>query len=107
MKYALMLILTISLSGPTYAYMTAVARSAAPSSDEPSTGSMREPEKTYDRTYHDYDNSDTIQTGQSATKRDYQYDSNVKSCRTMNGVWLRTGEKGYAACMESKNTLKK
>lgn len=104
MKYALMLILTISLSGPTYAYDT-VARTAAPSSDEPSTGTrnMRDQE----RTYHDYDNSDTIQTGQSATKREYQYDSNVKTCRTMNGVWLRTGDKGYAACMDSTQTMKK
>lgn len=105
MKYALMLILTISLSGQAYSFETAVARTAAPSSDEPSTGSSRTYEQ--DRTYHDYDNSDTVQTGQSATKREYQYDTNFKSCRTMNGVWLRTGDKGYAACMDSTQTLKK
>jgi len=103
MKYALMLILTISLSGTTYAYDT-VARTAAPSSDEPSTGSRREQQE---RTYHDYDNSDSVQSGQSATKREYQYDSYIKSCRTTSGVWLRTGDKGYTACMDSTQTLKK
>lgn len=101
MKYVMLLVLTISLSAPAYSD-TAVNRAAAPSADEPSTGSE------YRRTtYSNYDNSDTIQTGQSATKREYQYDSNVKACRSFGGVWLYKGDIGYSACMESSETQKK
>lgn len=103
MKYTLMLFLTVSLSGQAYAYGTSVSRVAPPSLDESNTGSMNEKEKIF----HTYDNSDTVKTGQSATKRDYRYDSNIKSCRAKSGAWLRTGDRGYAACIEDKQTLKK
>lgn len=97
-----MLILTISLSG----YINA-ANATAPSADESSTASNNSYRNDPVRTYHGYDNSDSVQTGQSATKREYQYDSTVKSCRSVNGVWLRTGDRGYAACMDNSQTLKK
>lgn len=103
MKYTLLLILTISLSGSVYAASTSVTKTAAPSADEASSGSVKEQEKIY----YDNSQSDTIKSGQSATKRDYQYDSNVNSCRSMNGRWIRTGERGYATCMDSMHTLKK
>lgn len=101
MKYVLLLICTISLSGQVFGF-SAVDKAAAPSSDV-SLASSRVGEEIY----HDYDNSDTIQTGQSATKRDYNYDAKVKSCRTMDGAWLRFGEVGYASCMDDTKTLKR
>lgn len=103
MKYALILLLTFSLSSLTYAYETEVSRTSAPSSDEPSFTNVKEKEAA-DPEYY---NTDSVRGGQSATKRDYQYDSNIKMCRTMNGIWLTTGDRGYAACMDSSQTLKK
>lgn len=101
MKYVMHLILTISLSAPAYSD-TAVNRAAAPSADESITGS-----ESRQTVYHSYDNSDTIQTGQSATKREYQYDSTKNACRFFGGIWLYKGDVGYNACMESADTQKK
>lgn len=104
MKHLLMLIITISLSGQVHArYNTTVSESAAPSADQSVTGTMTGQEKTY----YDYDNSDSVQTGQSSTQRQYQYESSAKQCRTLRGAWLSIGERGYAACMDNSETLKK
>lgn len=99
MKHLPLLILTISLSSFSAFANTAVNRSAAPADNQSITAS--------EKRYHDYDNSDTVYTGQSATKREYQYDVKVKSCRTMNGTWLRHGEVGFAECVDNAQTLKK
>ena len=107
MKHVMLLILTISLSGPLYADTT-VNRAAAPSSDKSITD-----RKNAQEVYHDYDSTDsayttdTTQTGQSSTKREYQHDSKVKSCRSVEGTWLRPGEIGYSACMDNAQTMKK
>lgn len=100
MKHMLFLIFTISLSSQVYALST-VDRAAAPSSDVSFNSSDNQ------SVYHDYDNSDVIQTGQSATKREYNYDAKVKSCRAMDGAWLHFGEIGYSACMDNSQTLKR
>lgn len=102
MKHVLLLILTVSLSGQVHAE-TAVNRAAAPSSDR----SITIYENGQEKTYHDYDYTDRIQTGQSATKREYQYDEKVKSCRSLDGVWLRFGDAGYRNCMNDSQTMKK
>ena len=94
MKYALILFV---LSMPAYAN---VAKYSAPSDKESSTGMV------YDKDGHGYDNADTVRTGQSATKREYQIDSS-RSCRDANGTWLRSGDIGYAACLDNSNTMKK
>lgn len=101
MKYVTLLILTILLSASAYSD-TSVNRSAAPSADESITGS-----ESRQTVYHSYDNSDTVQTGQSATKREYQYDSKKNACRSFGGVWLYKGDVGFSACMESSETQKK
>lgn len=101
MKHVLLLVLATSLSAPVYSN-TAVNRAAAPSDQESILGSS-----SNQTVYHDYDNSDTIQTGQSATKREYQYDNKVKACRSTNGTWLRAGDIGYTACMDNSQTMKK
>lgn len=105
MKHLLFLVLAISLTGAAHANYNnkPVSKAAAPSSDKSITDRQNGQEKTY----HDYDNSDAVQTGQSATKREYQYDSNVKSCRSLDGTWLRTGDRGFAACMDDTRTMKK
>lgn len=82
---------------PVYAN---VAKTSAPSDKQSSTGML------HDKDGHAYDNADTIRTGQSATKREYQYDG-TRSCRDDNGTWLRSGDIGYAACLDNKNTMKK
>lgn len=97
----MLFVLAISLSAPVYSN-TAVNRAAAPSADESNTG-----RDNGQAIYHDYDNTDTIQTGQSATKREYQYDAKVKSCRSVDGVWLRYGDAGYTTCMNNSQTMKK
>lgn len=105
MKHVLLLILTISLSGQVYAKKShlTVDEAAAPSSDKSITVDKNAQEKTY----HNYDNSDVIQTGQSATRREYQYDAKVKTCRNADGAWLRYGDVGYANCMDDSKTMKK
>lgn len=105
MKHVLLLILAISLSGQVYANRThlSVDEAAAPSADE----SITSQKNGHKATYHDYDNSDVIQTGQSATKREYQYDAKVKTCRNADGAWLRYGDIGYANCMDNSKTMKK
>lgn len=104
MKHVLLLILTISLSGQVHARSDLpVSKAAAPSSDK----SITVHENGQESTYHDYDNSDVIQTGQSATKREYQYDTKVKACRSLDGAWLRVGDVGYANCMDNSQTMKK
>lgn len=103
MKHLLMLMLTISLSGQVHARYKTVSEAAAPSADQSVTDTMTGQEKTY----YDYDNSDSVQTGQSSTQRQYQFESNAKQCRTLSGVWLSIGERGYAACMDNSETMKK
>lgn len=101
MKHVMLLILTISLSNQVYAE-TSVNRAAAPSSDVSITD-----QPNGQQLYSDYDNSDLIQTGQSATRREYQYEEKVKACRSIEGAWLRAGEIGYSSCMENSQTMKK
>lgn len=99
MKNAL-LILALSFSASAFA-ANDVHKAAAPSSDKSATTQKNGQEK-----YHDYDNTDTIRTGQSATKREYQNDSS-RSCRDSSGTWLRSGDVGYAACMNNNKMMKK
>lgn len=99
MKHAL-IILALSVSTSVFAANSAT-KAAAPSSDKSITTQKNGQEK-----YHDYDNTDTIRTGQSATKREYQNDSS-RSCRDSAGTWLKSGDVGYAACMDNKNMMKK
>jgi hypothetical protein len=103
MKHILILIFTVLLSGQVYAGYKTVSEAAAPSADQSNTGTMTGQEKSY----YNYDNADSVQTGQSSTQRQYQYESNAKQCRTLNGVWLSIGERGYAACMDNSETMKK
>jgi hypothetical protein len=100
MKHVLLLILTISLSGQVYAKKShsSADKAAAPTSDKA---------MTTQETYHDYDNSDVIHTGQSATKREHQYDAKVRTCKSADGAWLRYGDVGYANCMDDSKTMKK
>ncbi|MEA9357567.1 hypothetical protein SHI21_15165 [Bacteriovorax sp. PP10] len=109
MKHVLLLILTVSLAGQVYGKSNLpVSKAAAPSSDKSITVHKNAQEETsQEAIYHDYDNSDVIQTGQSATKREYQYDAKVKSCRSVDGAWLRFGDVGYANCMDNSKTMKK
>jgi len=101
MKHVMLLILTISLSSQVYAE-TSVNRAAAPSSDKSITDQQNGQEL-----YHDYDNSDMIQTGQASTRREYQYEDKVKACRSIEGAWLYSGDIGYTACMDNSQTMKK
>lgn len=99
MKHALV-ILVLSISAPAFA-ASSVSKAAAPSSDKSATTQKNGQEK-----FHDYDNTDTIRTGQSATKREYQYDG-PRSCRDSAGTWLRSGDVGYAACVDNQKMMKK
>lgn len=102
MKHVLLLVLAIAFSGQVHA-KTSVSETAAPSSDK----SITVHKNGQEMTYHDYDNSDMIQTGQSATRREYQYDEKVKTCRSLDGIWLRFGDTGYTNCMNNSKTMKK
>ncbi len=99
MKNAL-IILALSFSASAFA-ATSVHKAAAPSSDKSATTQKNAQEK-----YHDYDNTDTIRTGQSATKREYQNDG-ARTCRDSNGTWLRAGDVGYPACVNNKKMMRK
>lgn len=98
MKPLLLLCLTISLSSPM-AFSRDVTTTAAPHDKEPITvkdASSRAPEEM-----------DSIRTGQSSTRRDYDANKNYKTCRDANGSWLRPGDMGYTTCMNDPKMLRR
>lgn len=97
MKIMLLLFLTISLSS-TSAFSSIANRKAAPSSDNSITK-----EKTGQQ--ESLEHSDTLKSTQSSTAR--KSDWSKKSCRTIDGTWLRAGDMGYAACMDHASMMKK
>lgn len=99
MKTLLLLILTVSLSQP--AFSKDDAHKSQPSSDHAATK-----EKTGQQDV--YENSDTLSTNQSATSRDtYKSEGVYKSCKDDRGVWLRSGDVGYASCMGNTKMMKR
>lgn len=96
MKSLLFLFLSISLTSSVYAN---VAYTSAPSDDLSAT---KENSKRID-VYQ----SDSISTGQSSTRRDFEADRNYRMCKDENGSWLRPGDLGYVSCMSNLKMLSK
>jgi hypothetical protein len=99
MKTLMLLFLTVSLSQPAFSYDEAHKK-------QPSSDHAVIKEKTGQQ--EAYENSDTLSTNQSATSRDtYKSEGTYKTCKDDRGVWLHSGDTGYAACMGNAKMMKR
>lgn len=109
MKYITLLVLTVFIASPVHARN--VERTAAPTSDQSSTGTFDDVvssnlNKNSAQRASDY-TEDSVRSGQAATERNYHNMNVRRRCQNMNGEWLRPMDVGYDACMIDSRTLKK